>query len=134
MSEPTEGSKSLPGLPKWLEKASDALLKGDIAGWMEIYTPDAIHEFPFASGDAPHKLSGYKEINEYMLQLPAKIRFGSFSDVRVHETETEYIIEAKGSHTLVANNEPFNIGYVWFMTMRDGKVCHIRDYMSKLDN
>jgi uncharacterized protein len=32
-------------LPAWF---AHAIHSGDIGSWMEIYAPDAIHEFPFA--------------------------------------------------------------------------------------
>ena len=53
-------------LPAWFAHAIEALQAGDIDGWMEIYTPDAIHEFPFAPTGAVRRLEGRDAISAYM--------------------------------------------------------------------
>ena len=119
-------------LPVWFEQAIGALKANDIAGWMEIYTPDAIHEFPFAPEGAPRELVGRDAIGTYMSRLPSLIRFGTLSDVRVRETGDELIIEATGHHQRIADDATRDLSYIWFITMRDGKVVHFRDYMNPL--
>ena len=119
-------------LPRFMEVAITALQTGDIDGWMEIYAADAVHEFPFAPKDSVQKLEGRDEIAAYMGQLPAMIRFGTLSDVRVRETGDELIIEATGHHRRVRDNADCDLSYVWFITVRGGKVVHFRDYMNPL--
>ncbi|GGH07700.1 nuclear transport factor 2 family protein [Silvibacterium dinghuense] len=119
-------------LPGWLARAIGALQDGNIGGWMEIYTPDAIHEFPFAPTNALRRLEGRDDIAAYMSQIPARIRFGSLSDIRVREAGDELIVEATGHHRRVADDTPREISYVWFITLRDGRVAHFRDYMNPL--
>jgi ketosteroid isomerase-like protein len=118
-------------LPAWFEHAIESLQAGNIDGWMEIYAADAIHEFPFAPAGAP-RLEGRDVIAAYMRLLPARIHFGSLSDVRVREAGDELIIEATGHHRRVSDGAPRDLSYVWFITRRDGKVTHIRDYMNPL--
>jgi ketosteroid isomerase-like protein len=119
-------------LPSWFARAIEALQGGDIDGWMEIYSPDAIHEFPFAPEGATRSLEGHDVIGAYMSQPPSRIRFGSLSNVRVREAGDERIIEATGHHRRIADNTPMDLSYVWFITRRDGKVTHFRDYMNPL--
>ncbi len=119
-------------LPNWLARAGKALAAGDIDGWMEIYSPEAVHEFPFAPEGAPQRLQGRDAIAAYMRQLPGRIRFGTFSDIRVREMGDELIVEATGHHRNVADNTPRAIGYVWFITRHEGHVTHFRDYMNPL--
>ena len=119
-------------LPTWFARAVEALQAGDTDGWMEIYAPDAIHEFPFAPAGAPRRLAGRDVIAAYMRPLPERIRFGSFSDVRVREAGDELIIEATGHHRRIPDDTPMDLSYVWFITLRDGKVTHFRDYMNPL--
>ena len=119
-------------LPEWLARASEALTAGHIDGWMEIYAPDAVHEFPFAPEGAPSRLVGRDAIIAYMRQLPGRIRFGHFSDIRVREAGDELIVEATGHHRNVADDTPRDISYVWFITRRNGHVTHFRDYMNPL--
>jgi ketosteroid isomerase-like protein len=119
-------------LPAWFAKAIQALQSGDIDGWMSIYTADAVHEFPFAPPGRPDKLEGREQIAAYMGQLPAFIRFGSLSDVSVREVGDELIVEATGHHRRVSDDSPRDLSYVWFITLRDGQVTRIRDYMNPL--
>ncbi len=120
-------------LPGWFDQALGALRAGNIEGWMAIYAPDAIHEFPFAPEGAPRELVGRTTIAAYMSQLPSRIRFGGLTDVRVREAGDELIVEATGHHTRLADGAARKLSYVWFITLRDGQVAHIRDYMNPLE-
>ena len=126
-------------LPIWfanaiqaLQAGDQALQVGDIDGWMEMDSQDALHEFPFAPEGAPHRLEGGNAVAAYMRQLPARIRFGALSDICVREAEDEIIIEATGYHRRIADHAPRDLSYVWFIKHSDGKVAHIRDYMNPL--
>ena len=119
-------------LPDWLETAFNALRDGDIDGWMALYAADAVHAFPFAPEGGVRRLVGRDAIGAYMRQLPGRIRFGTLSDVRVRQAGDEWIVEATGHHTRVADGSPREISYVWFITRQDGYVREIRDYMNPL--
>lgn len=99
---------------------------------MAIYAADAVHEFPFAPEGTPHELVGYDAITAYMNRLPSLIRFGALSDVRVREVGDELIIEATGRHRRIPDDVAVELDYVWFITLRDGRVARIRDYMNPL--
>ncbi|WP_269453881.1 nuclear transport factor 2 family protein [Paraburkholderia tropica] len=119
-------------MPAWFAKAVGALQSDDLDGWMSIYAADAVHEFPFAPPGRPSRLEGRDQIAAYMGQLPAAIRFGSLSDVRVRECGDELIVEATGHHRRVSDDSPRDICYVWFIMLRDGLVTRFRDYMNPL--
>ena len=119
-------------LPAWFAHAIQALQAGDIGGWMEIYAPDAIHEFPFAPTGTVRRLEGRDAISAYMSQLPGRIRFGSLSDLHVREVGDELIIEAVGHHRRIPDDAAREISYIWFITRRNGQVTHFRDYMNPL--
>jgi ketosteroid isomerase-like protein len=119
-------------LPEWFARAIQSLQAGDIDGYMEIYAPDAVHEFPFAPEGAIRRLAGRDAIAAYMRRLPELMRFGSLSDVRVRETGDEFIIEATGHHRRIPDDTPRDLSYVWFITRRDGQVVHFRDYMNPM--
>jgi ketosteroid isomerase-like protein len=119
-------------LPAWFTKAIESLQAGDIDGWMAIYAPDAVHEFPFAPAGGVPVLEGRDAIAAYMRQLPDRIRIGTLSNVRVREIGEELIVEATGHHRRVSDGSPLEISYVWFITRRHGQVTHIRDYMNPL--
>ena len=101
-------------------------------GWTKIYAADAVHEAPFAPAGAVRRLIGRNEIRDYMRRLPERIRFGAFVEVRARAAGDELIVEAVGHHRTIPDDEPRSLGYVWFITRRDGQVTHIRDYMTAL--
>jgi hypothetical protein len=119
-------------LPAWFNQALKALQAGDISGWMKMYAPDAIHEFPFAPTGAVRRLEGRDAISAYMSQLPGRISFGSLSDVRVREVGDELIVEATGHHRRVSDDTAMELSYIWFITRRNEQVTHFRDYMNPL--
>lgn len=119
-------------LPTWFDQALGALRAGDIEGWMTIYAPDAVHEFPFAPEGVPRELVGREAIAAYMSRLPSLIRFGALSDVRSRVAGDELIVEATGHHRRVSDGAARDLSYVWFITMHNGKVVHLRDYMNPL--
>ena len=119
-------------LPGWFEQAVAALGAGDVEGWMAIYASDAVHEFPFAPEGAPRELVGRDAIAAYMSRLPSLIHFGALSNVRVREAGDELIIEATGHHRRITDNAARELSYVWFITLRDGRVARFRDYMNPL--
>jgi uncharacterized protein len=118
----------------WLSDALDALVAGDTAAWTELYSDDAVHEFPYAPEPFPGRLEGKAAIGEYMRHLPDMVKFTSFDDVRVHEAdEDQLIVEVQSRGHLVADDAPFHMSYVWFITFRDGLVTNFRDYMNPLE-
>ena len=50
----------------------------------------------------------------------------------MREMGDELIVEATGHHRRLPDDSPFDLSYVWFVTHRDGRVTHIRDYMNPL--
>jgi hypothetical protein len=121
-----------PTPPAWLADALGAFAAGDTDGFMKMYAPDAVHEFPFAPEGRPARLEGRDEIRAYMSQLPGHMKFGSFENVRVREVGDEVIFEADGHHHRL-DGTPVNIRYISFITVRDGLVSHYRDYMGPLN-
>lgn len=115
--------------PQWLAPAIEGLVSGDLDAWMDVYADDAVHEFPFAAPGAPQRLEGKEAIERFMSDIAGRIRFGTFSDVRVRETGDEVVIEAEGHHWDAATDDPFDLRYVWIITRRDGRVTRLRDYM-----
>lgn len=119
-------------LPEWFASALQALQAGNVDGWMDIYAEHAVHEFPFAPAGWAKRLEGRPAIASYMAQLPALIHFGSLSDVRAREVGNELIVEATGHHRRVSDDTTMELSYVWFITLHEGLVTHLRDYMNPL--
>lgn len=119
-------------LPDWLERALAALQTGDTEGYMAMYAPEAVHEFPFAPDGGVRRLEGRAAITAFMQHLPSMIRFGSLTDVRVRQAGDEFIVEATGHHRRIEDDAPRVLDYVWFIRVQSGLVTHLRDYMNPL--
>jgi uncharacterized protein len=117
-------------LPGWLADAFQGLLAGDVDAYLKIYAPDAVHEFPGAPAGRPRRLQGRDQIAAYMGQLSGRLRFGALDGVKVREAGDEVIIEADGHHQRIEDGAetPFDVRYVWFITVSDGLVTHFTDY------
>jgi ketosteroid isomerase-like protein len=118
-------------LPAWLADALDSLAAGDIDGFMRIYAPDAVHEFPWAPEGGVRRLEGRDAIAAYMSQLPGRIEFGPRSDIQVREVGDETIFQATGHHRRL-DGTPRDLDYIGFITRRDGQVTRRQDYMNPL--
>jgi uncharacterized protein len=116
-------------LPDWFARAFEGLQDGDIERYLEIYAPDAVHEFPFAAEGAVRRLEGRASIASYLAKLPGQVRFNPLQDVRVHEAGEVTVIEATGRHRSIPDDAPRDIRYVLIITRRNGLVTHVRDYM-----
>jgi uncharacterized protein len=119
-------------LPEWLAEAMQGLKSGDGAAWMKIYAHDAVHEFPFAGEGKVRRLEGRQAIADYMGNLAGRIRFGELRDIAVREVGDEVIIEMVGHHFTMPEGLPRTIGYIFIVTLRDGKVIRFRDYMADI--
>ncbi|GAA4168505.1 nuclear transport factor 2 family protein [Gryllotalpicola koreensis] len=119
-------------LPEWFATALDAFGRGDLDGWMAIYAPDAVHEFPWVPEGRITRLEGWDAINAYMGRLVAAGAGGggTFEVISVTETDDKLIVEMIGRRE--RDGVPVELGYVSVLTLRDGKVVRFRDYMNPL--
>lgn len=115
-------------LPDRLSRAAEGLVAGDVDAWIDLYSADAVHEFPFAEAGSLERVEGKSAIRELMTAMGQRIRFGSFSDVRWHEAGDTVVVEAHGHHENAMSGEPFDVRYVWIFTFRNGEVVRLRDY------
>ncbi|BBA98076.1 hypothetical protein RVR_4124 [Actinacidiphila reveromycinica] len=116
-------------LPPWLSDAMEGLAAGDVDAWTDTLTEDAVHEFPFAAPGAPERIEGREAIRAYLTVVLGHVRFGTLSGVRAREIGDEVVVEAEGHHHDAAGGDPFDLRYVWIITLRDGRMARIRDYM-----
>lgn len=119
-------------LPDWFATALDALRAGDVAGWMSIYAPDAVHEFPWAPEGRTDRLEGWDAISDYMSGLVSsdRLRFGEFEVISSHESDEALVVEMIGHH--YRGDDRVDLGYVSILTLRNAKVVRFRDYMNPL--
>ena len=90
-------------LPGWLNDALQGLLAGDVA-----WPAEAVHSF-------------YETID---------IETDRLAGIKAREADDEIIIEADGHHQRIEQGVevPFDVRYIWFITVRGGQVTHFTDY------
>ena len=112
----------------------DLILKEDIPQWMELWTEDAVFEYPFAPPGFPQALRGKDALFAHFRDFPSVITFTEFAGVELHPTlaSDTLIVEFAGQGRVVATGKAYNQRYISVVQMRDGKIAHYKDYWNPL--
>src|ERR1700722_7200950 len=98
-----------------------------------LYAETGVHEMPFARPGVPRRIEGKERIRAFLdaARGAAPMEFHEFRNVRVHETtDPETIVCEYDIHGVVKKTgAPFFFSYVLFLTVRDGQIVRLRDYM-----
>ncbi|MEU3741153.1 nuclear transport factor 2 family protein [Streptomyces sp. NPDC032198] len=111
-------------------RSLDLLLAKDVDGWVGLWAPDGVFEFPFALPGAPQRLVGRDAVGDYMADYPDHIDLRSFEDLTVHRTDdpATIIVELRGTGRAVATGRPFDMPYIQVVTVHEGRITRFRDY------
>lgn len=94
-------------LPDWFARALDGFTVGDMGRFLEVYHPDAVHEFPIGTEPAPERLEGKAAIGEPLKSVPERARFDAIDILSARDVDGELIVEARGRGTFVHDGAPF---------------------------
>lgn len=117
-----------------LERAFAALLAHDMPAFTELFSADAVMEFPFAPAERPQRLEGREAVRSYLHDYPDLLDVQRIHDVTVHRgsnedpTRERLVVEFAASGRVVATSQPYTARYVAVLTLRDGLIEHYRDY------
>jgi ketosteroid isomerase-like protein len=133
MEEKVSESGSLPMTPRQaFERIQRSTLTMDPA-YADLYAEDGVHELPFARPGMPRRIEGRENIRAFLGRAAgaAPMTFKEFRNVRVHETtDPGTIICEYDLHGFVnATGNPFTFSYVLLITVRNGQLALVRDYM-----
>ncbi|OJT24533.1 phenazine biosynthesis protein [Archangium sp. Cb G35] len=107
------------------------LIPSDIGRWLELFTDDAVVEFPYAAGlGLPERLEGREAIRQYFMDTPKHFRGLTFTNVRRYPTTAPDIAlaEAHGSATIAATGSTYEQDYVMLVKARNGRISLYREY------
>lgn len=112
----------------------DALIHGDVEGWIAMWADDGKMEFPFAPDGSVAGLGDKAAIRDYMRAYPQTFRLDRTTYLSVHQTlEPDVIIVEFGVEgQAVQTGNPYNQRYVGVVTLRDGLITNYRDYWNPL--
>lgn len=101
------------------------------------FAPDGVFEAPFAPAGPARRVEGRDAIRalyRHAAAAPSRPRF-EFRSVAVHQTTdpevivTEFWVNARNAGT----GEEYGFANLQVITVRDGKIVHLRDYWNPLD-
>lgn len=108
-----------------------ARIASDIERWLELFTDDAIVEFPYAAsvGVSP-RLVGKPAIADYFSRTPAVFLGLTFRDLRIHATADPQVAlaEVHGSAVIATTQRRYEQDYVMVVECREGRIVRYREY------
>lgn len=117
------------------ERIQQSTLKKD-PGYPNLYAENGVHELPFASPGRPRRIEGRENIRAFFSQAigAAPFEFKEFRNVRIHDTADPdtIICEYDLAGAVVKSGEPFTLSYILVITVRNGKLALVRDYMDTM--
>lgn len=117
-------------------QALPALISGDMQIWLDLCTDDVVFEFPFAPAGRPSRVEGKQALGEYLSAVPARVQFDGLSKLETHQTVNPEVavIEMTATGKVRDTGAPYQRSYVAVFTVRDGRICHYRDYWNPLES
>jgi ketosteroid isomerase-like protein len=117
-----------------LERFQQAAIDRDLTSMVDLYSEDAIHEFPFTRPGLPSRLEGREQIRAFMQANweMSPLQYEAYRNVVVHETvDPEVIIvEQTAAGTSAATGREFALPNIVVLKVRRGQIVHIRDYVN----
>lgn len=121
------------------ERSQQLLLQPDLDAdaIADQYAPDGVFEAPFAPAGVPRRVEGKDAIRalyRHAAAAAARPQF-EFRSVLVHETTDpgviviEFDVHARHPET----GAEYGFANLQVLTVRDGKIVHLRDYWNPLD-
>jgi uncharacterized protein len=101
-----------------------------------LYAENGVHELPFASPGRPRRIEGRENIRAFFNRAigVTPLEFKEFRNVRIHDTADPdtIICEYDLAGVVVKSGEPFTLSYILVITVRDGELALVRDYMDTM--
>jgi len=120
-----------------VENALQFVLDYDLNGYLGLFAPDGVLEFPFAPPGVPSRMKGHDQIRAALLPLwehawNAGWRSTGYSPIVVHETLNAEVVVAEFDlyGEVAATAETFQLTFVHIYRIRAGRIVSLRDYWS----
>jgi ketosteroid isomerase-like protein len=111
-----------------------ALLKGDVEGFVDMWAEDGSIEFPYSPEGFPQRLDGKPAIREHVRKFPEMLHIDRFSEPVFHPALDPRVLIAEFSceGRAVATGKPYNQRYISVIETREGRIVKYRDYWNPL--
>ncbi|WP_433832936.1 nuclear transport factor 2 family protein [Actinoplanes sp. CA-015351] len=107
---------------------------GQIDEWIELFTPDAVLEFPYAPAGVPRSVQGRDALIAHMKNFPKTFDV-RFVDLVFHQTTepTTAIAEFRSTGRAVTTDKPYEQTCISVVhTDEAGRITHYVDYWNPL--
>lgn len=127
MSQDQTGPRAV--LARWrqasIDQSADALRR--------VYAVDAVHEFPFTLPGLPSRLDGRDAIVEWVTEgwRSGPLRYEHYRTLAIHDTgDPDTIVVEQAAVGTSATTGGFTLPNLVVLTVRDGRIGHLRDYVN----
>lgn len=98
-----------------------------------VYAIDAVHEFPFTLPGLPSRLEGRDEIVDWVTKgwRSGPLHYERYRTVAIHDTgDPATIVVEQEAVGISATTGEFALPNLVVLTVRDGRIGHLRDYVN----
>jgi ketosteroid isomerase-like protein len=118
-----------------LERCRQAAISQSVDDMRRVYAIDAVHEFPFTRPGLPSRLAGRDEIVNWIAAgwQANLLKYERYRTLAIHDTDDPetIIVEQEAIGTSASTGE-FALPNILVLTVRDGQIVHLRDYVNIL--
>jgi uncharacterized protein len=115
-----------------LARRRHLLLSGDIDGFADLFTPDAVIEFAFhGPSGTPVRIEGREAIRAYSRQImTSPLRLEDFEVAALYQTQDPEVVitEMRSTATLTTTGRSFTATSIQILRIRDGHIALFRDF------
>jgi uncharacterized protein len=117
------------------EEALRFVRERDLDGYTGMFAPDGVVELPLPLPGMPRRVEGREEIRRVLApvwraQRENGSRLEKVDGVVLHETlDPEIVVIEFDLHGVEASGMPYRLSYVHVVTVRDGRIATLRDYV-----
>jgi ketosteroid isomerase-like protein len=117
------------------EEALRFVRERNLDGYAEMFTPDGVVELPFPLPGTPPRIEGREAIRRVLApvwraQKDSGRRIEKVDPRVVHETgDPRLVVIEFDVHGVEPSGTPFRLSYVHVVTVRDGRIAVLRDYV-----
>jgi ketosteroid isomerase-like protein len=117
------------------EEALRFVRERDLDGYAGMFAPDGVVELPFPLPGMPRRIEGPQEIKRVLAPVwraakESGRRIDAWDPVAVHHTDDpEVVVIEFELHGVEPSGTPYRLTYVHVVTVRDGRIAALRDYV-----
>lgn len=105
------------------------LAAGRGRAWVDLFTEDAVLEFPYAPAGYPRRVTGHRDLLAHMERFSASFRV-EFTELHFYETVDPALVIAqlKCVGAAVETGRPYDQTYLSVVEMKDGRIDRYVDF------